>query len=226
MEKLEVELINENKSERKLNENESERQYEFELALCDKEGNEKYKFTIELSDDDLVEIVGIIIYREEITRKALHRDLRRQIIGLISEKCKKIGKAVDYHGLLWYDNAAAGCIETSLSEWIEQYVYDSLNSIYRLNNEQLEEMKKFYNEEIDLNLVIKRKDKNYVSGSEILSAEEMKKIRISKEKEWINRRKNNGANSFKSNLKVDVSMHKEEQKDNKESINIPTDKEI
>ena len=54
----------------------------------------------------------------------------------------------------------------------------------------------------------------------------MKKIRISKEKEWINRRKNNGANSFKSNLKVDVSMHKEEQKDNKESINIPTDKEI
>lgn len=102
-----------------------------------------------------------------------------------------------------------------------------MNNVYSLNKEQLEEMKKFYDEGIDLNLAIKRSDKTSVLGSEMVSAEEMKEIRISKEKEWINMRNNNDSNDFKASLKVDgASMPKEEQKDNRGNINISTEREI
>lgn len=214
MEELYVELINE-----------SEGQYE--CALYDEEGNEKHKFTIELSHEDLQDMTEDIIFREKITRDALYRDLKEAIIGLIIENCEEFGEAINYHNLSRYDNMAAGDIASSLSGWIEQRVYDYLNDIYSLNNEQLEEMKKFYDEGIDLNLVIKRSDKTSVLGSEMLSSEEMKEIRISKEKEWINMRNNNTSNGFKASLKVDdVSMPKEEQKDNRGNIEIPTEREI
>ena len=129
---------------------------------------------------------------------------------LITEKCEEFSEYINYEKLSWADNMAAGDIASSLSKWIEQRLYDYLNDIYSLNNEQLEEMKKFYKEGIDLNLVIKRREKTFVLESEILSAEEMKNIRISKEKEWINMRNNNNCNDFKASLKVEgVSMPKE-----------------
>lgn len=211
MEKLYVELINESEGE-------------YECALYDEEGNEKHKFTIELSHEDLQDMTEDIIFRDQITQDALYRDLKEAIVGLIIEKCEEFSESINYYDLSRYDNMAAGDIVSSLSGWIEQRVYDYLNNIYSLNNEQLEEMKKFYNEGIDLNLAIKRSDKTSVLGSKMLSAKEMKEIRISKEKEWIKMRNNN---DFKDSLKVDgVSMPKEEQKDNKENINIPTEREI
>lgn len=214
MEELDVELIS--KSEGK-----------YECALFDEEGNEKYKFTIELSDEDLQDMTDDIIYRDKITQDALYRDLKKSIIELITEKCEEFSEYINYEKLSWADNMAAGDIASSLSKWIEQRVYDYLNDIYSLNNEQLEEMKKFYKEGIDLNLAIKRSKKNFVLGSEMLSAEEMKDIRISIEKEWINMRKNNDNNDFKASLNVDgVSMPKEEQKDNKGNTNISTEIEI
>lgn len=214
MEKLDVELISESKGK-------------YKCALFDEEGNEKYKFTIELSYEDLQDMTEDIIFRDKITQDALYRDLKESIIGLITEKCEEFSEYINYEKLSWADNMAAGDIASSLSKWIEQRVYDYLNDIYSLNNEQLEEMKKFYKEGIDLNLAIKRNKKTSVLGSEMLSAEEMKKIRISKESEWINMRNNNTSNDFKASLNFDgVSVPKEKQKDNKENINIPTEREI
>lgn len=214
MDELDVELIRESEGE-------------YECALYDEEGNEKHKFTIELSYEDLQDMTEDIIFRDKITQDALYRDLKKSIIGLITEECEEFSEYINYEKLSWADNMAAGDIASSLSKWIEQRVYDYLNDIYSLNNEQLEEMKKFYKEGIDLNLVIKRSDKTSVLGSEMVSAEEMKEIRISKEKEWINMRNNNDSNDFKASLKVDgASMPKEEQKDNKGNTSISTEREI
>lgn len=214
MVELYVELINESEGE-------------YECALYDGEGNEKHKFTIELSHEDLQDMTEDIIFRDKITRDALYRDLKETIVGLIIEKCEEYSESINYDDLSRYDNMAAGDIASSLSNWIEQRVYNYLNNVYSLNKEQLEEMKKFYNEGIDLNLAIKRSDKTSVLGSEMVSAEEMKKIRISKEKEWINMRNNNDSNDFKASLKVDgASMTKEEPKNNRGNINISTEREI
>lgn len=214
MEELYVELINESEGE-------------YECALYDEEGNEKHRFTIELSHEDLQDMTEDIIFRDKITRDALYRDLKEAIVGLIIEKCEKFSEYINYEDLSRYDNMAAGDIASSLSNWVEQRVYNYLNNVYGLNKEQLEEIKKFYDEGIDLNLAIKRSDKISVLGSEMLSAEEMKEIRISKEKEWINMRNNNDSNDFKASLKVDgSSIPKEEQKDNRGNINISTEREI
>lgn len=209
MKELDVELI-------------SESEGKYECALVDEEGNEKYKFTIELSDGDLQDMTEDIIFRDKITQDALYRDLKESIIVLINEECKEFSEDINYEKLYRADNMAAGDIASSLSKWIEQRVYDYLNDIYSLNDEQLEEVKKFYNEGIDLNLAIKRSEKTFVIGSELLSAEEMKNIRISKEKEWLN-----GSNDFIASLKVDgVSIPKAEPKANEGDTNLPKGKEI
>jgi hypothetical protein len=214
MEELYVELV-------------SESEGKYECALVDEDGNEKNKFTIELSQGVLQDMTEDIIFRDKITQDTLYMDLKEAIMALIIEKCEEFNESINYDDLSHYDNMAAGDIASSLSGWIEQRVYDYLNNIYNLNNEQLEEMKKFYAEGIDLNLAIKRSDKTSVLGSEMLNAEEMKNIRISKEKEWLNMRRNNASNKFKDSLKVDVVIEsKEEQKDNRGNINIPTEREI
>ena len=81
---------------------------------------------------------------------------------------------------------AAKTVVLDLSGWIEKRIYDYLNSIYSLNEMQLEEIKKFYKEDINLNLIIKRNSETKVINSEMLNAEEMKKVRISIEQEWLN----------------------------------------
>lgn len=211
MKELDVELINEADGK-------------YECALVDEEGNKKHKFVIELSNEDLQDMTEDIIFRKKITKDALYRDLKEVIAQLIIEKCEKFSESINYEDLYRYDSMAAGDIAASLSGWIEQRVYDYLDSIYKLDNEQLEEMKKFYHERIDLNLVIKRSDTNSVLGSELLSADEMKKIRISKENELLKMRNNNGFNNFKESFKIDdVSMPKEVQKENGENINNLTD---
>lgn len=196
-EKLNVELI-------------SESEGRFECALVDEEGNEKHKFTLELSEEDLLDMTADLHYIEEITSTALYKRLKQEIIILIMEKCSEFSEYVNYEHMRIYDNFAAGDIASSLSNWIEQRVYDYFNNIYSLNNEQLEEMKKLYDEGIDLNLVIKRTGKSAFIGSRMLSAEEMKEIRVSKEEEWKNMR-NNG---FRENIKFEGTIvHKQEQKD-------------
>ena len=187
----------------------------------DEGGNEKYKFTIKLSHEDLQDMTEGIIYRDKITRNALYRELKEEIIGLISEKCREFNEDINYEDLSRYDNMAAGDIVSSLSGWIEQRVYDYFNSIYDLNEEQLQEMKKFYKEGIDLNLAIKRNEKTSILGSKMLTAKEMEKIRISKEREWTNNREKK--NNYKDSLKFDgVIMPKE----NKEVIDITPPEEI
>lgn len=204
----------------------SECEGKYECALIDEEGNEKHKFTIEFSYEDLEETFDYIIDIGELTQNALEEYLKEEIIGLIIEKCREFDECVNYHNLSIYDNLAAGVIVSRLSTWIEQRVYDYFNSIYGLSNEQLEEMKKFYNEGIDLNLAIERTEKTSIFGSKMLSAEEMKNIRVSKEKEWINMKKNNNSNNFKDSLKVDgVTIPKDEEKDNERNINIKTERE-
>ena len=208
MKKLYVELVNETEGE-------------YECALMDEGGNEKYKFTIKLSHEDLQDMTEGIIYRDKITRNALYRELKEEIIGLISEKCREFNEDINYEDLSRYDNMAAGDIVSSLSGWIEQRVYDYFNSIYDLNEEQLQEMKKFYKEGIDLNLAIKRNEKTSILGSKMLTAKEMEKIRISKEREWTNNREKK--NNYKDSLKFDgVIMPKE----NKEVIDITPPEEI
>lgn len=185
----------------------SESEGKYECALYDEEGNEKHKFTIELSHEDLLDMTEDIIYRDKITEDALYRDLKETIAGLIIEKCEKFSESINYFDLSRYDNMAAGEIASSLSGWIEQRVYDYLNNIYSLNNEQLEEMKKFYHEGIDLNLAIKRSDKTFVLGSEMLSVEEMRNVRIAKEKEWMSmREETKKSNDYKESLKFDGTI--------------------
>lgn len=111
MEELYVELINESNGE-------------YECALYDEEGNEKHKFTIELSYEDLQDMTEDIIFRDKITRDSLYRDLKEAIVELIIEKCEKFSEAINYEDLSRYDNMAAGDIASSLSNWIEQRVYN------------------------------------------------------------------------------------------------------
>lgn len=153
-----------------------------------------------------------IIFRDKITQDTLYRDLKEAIIALIIEKCEEFSESINYDDLSRYDNMAAGDIASSLLGWIEQRVYDYLNNIYSLNNEQLEEIKKFYDEGIDLNLAIKRSNQTSVLGSEMLNAEEMKNIRICKEKERQNKRRNNVFNGFKDSLKVNGIIESIEEK--------------
>jgi hypothetical protein len=98
-----------------------------------------------------------------------------------------------------------------------------MNVLYLMEKE----MKKLYNEGIDLNLAIKRTEKTSILGSEMLSAEEMKNIRIAIEKEWINMRQNNNSNEFKESLRVDrITIPKDEEKDKGTNISIQTEREI
>lgn len=181
----------------------------YECALFDKEGNEKHKFNIELSHGDLQDMTEDIIFMDKITKDVIYRDLKEAIIGLIIEKCGEFSESINYDDLSRYDDMAAEDIASSLSGWMEQRVYDYFNGIYGLNDGQLEEMKKFYNEGIDLNLAIKRREKNSVLGSQMLSAEEMKDIRISKEREVA-------SNKFKDGLQFKgVITPKEGKNDNK-----------
>ncbi|MCI8641697.1 MAG: hypothetical protein HFJ59_07535 [Clostridia bacterium] len=184
----------------------------YKCAVVNEEGNEKHKFTIELSQGDLQDMTEDIIFRDKITQDTLYRDLKEAIIALIIEKCEEFSESINYDDLSRYDNMAAGDIASSLLGWIEQRVYDYLNNIYSLNNEQLEEIKKFYDEGIDLNLAIKRSNQTSVLGSEMLNAEEMKNIRICKEKERQNKRRNNVFNGFKDSLKVNGIIESIEEK--------------
>lgn len=186
---LDVKLINESDGK-------------FECALYDEEGNEKHKIVIELSYEDLQDMTEDIIFSDKITQDALYRDLKEEIVRLIIEKSGKFSEDINYEHLSRYDSMAAGDIASKFSGWIEQRVYEYLNNVYSLNNEQLEEVKKFYQEGIDLNLVIEGKDGNSFLGSKIKSAEEMKDIRISKEEQWKKRMSNN----FKNDIKFDGNI--------------------
>lgn len=205
----------------------SESEGEYECALVNEEGEEKHKFTFELSEDDLLEMTDSIICMDEITKDALYQNLKEEIISLILEKCGEFSNYIDYESLCRYDNLAAGEIASSLSNWIEQRVYEYFNDIYGLSDEQLEEMKKFYDEEIDLNLVIKRVEKSFVLGSEILSAEEMRKIRIAKEKEWMDMKEGRkSSNGFKENLKFEGTVIPHINKQDNENVCQKSEKEV
>ena len=80
---------------------------------------------------------------KEIIKDILYRTLKQQIAIAIMDECWKYAKQIDYDALCRYDNSVSGSIAISLSNFMEQHVYEYFNDIYHLNKEQLEEIKKF-----------------------------------------------------------------------------------
>ena len=65
----------------------------YKCAVVNEEGNEKHKFTIELSQGDLQDMTEDIIFRDKITQDTLYRDLKEAIIALIIEKCEEFSRS-------------------------------------------------------------------------------------------------------------------------------------
>lgn len=163
----------------------------------------KQKFTLEFPESKLREMSQDLMFMDKITRNILLKDLTIAIADEIMDECGELSEYVNYSELCKY--GAASDITCSLSDCLEQIVYDSFQDMYHLNEEQLEEMKKFYQEGIDLNLVTKKTEGKFILGREMLSAEEMKEVRISIEDERKEsmRQGRKDTNEFKENLKVE-----------------------
>lgn len=206
MEELEVELIKESEGK-------------YECALVDDEGKVKHKFSFQFTEEDVLDMTEGLIYMKEIREDILYRKLKQQIAIAIMDECGEYAKQIDYEALCRYDNSVPGSIAISLSNFMEQHVYEYFNDIYHLNKEQLEEIKKFYQEKIDLNLVIEKNENGSIFGSKMLSAEEMRKIREAKEQEWLNERQANKNDTFKESVRYEGTIeHNVEQKENDTNI--------
>ncbi len=150
----------------------------YKFGLYNQDGKRKKVFNVKITEDDLLTLTEDIIYLDNFTRSEVMNKIETAITYFILENLEEYDEFINCQ--------AAKTVVLDLSGWIEKRIYDYLNSIYSLNEMQLEEIKKFYKEDINLNLIIKRNSETKVINSEMLNAEEMKKVRISIEQEWLN----------------------------------------
>lgn len=190
MEELYVDLISEAKGK-------------YKCAIVNEEGEQKQKFTLEFSKSKLEDMTQDLMFMDKITRDMLLSDLKRVLANEIMEKCGELRKYVNYSDLC--TDGAADDIASTLSNCLEERVYDAFHSMYGLSDEQLEEIKKFYNEGIDLNLATKKTEGQFMLGKEMLSADEMRKVRLSIENEWKESmgQGRRDTSEFKESLKVE-----------------------
>ena len=162
--------------------------YNYKFELYNQDGKKKKVFNVKITKDYLLTLTEDIIYLDNFTRSEVMNKIETAITYLILENLEEYDEFIKCQ--------AANTVVLDLSDWIEKRIYDYLNSIYSLNEMQLEEIKKFYKEDINLNLIIKRNSETKVIDSEMLNAEEMEKVRISVEQEWLNVRKSCLKNNY------------------------------
>lgn len=150
----------------------------YKFGLYNQDGERKKVFNVKITEDDLLTLTEDIIYLDNFTRSEVMNKIETAITYFILENLEEYDEFINCQ--------AAKTVVLDLSGWIEKRIYDYLNSIYSLNEMQLEEIKKFYKEDINLNLIIKKNSETKVINSEMLNAEEMKRVRISIEQEWLN----------------------------------------
>lgn len=150
----------------------------YKFGLYNQDGERKKVFNVKIAEDDLLTLTEDIIYLDNFTRSEVMNKIETAITYFILENLEEYDEFINCQ--------AAKTVVLGLSGWIEKRIYDYLNSIYSLNEMQLEEIKKFYKEDINLNLIIKKNSETKVINSEMLNAEEMKRVRISVEQEWLN----------------------------------------
>lgn len=160
----------------------------YKFGLYNQDGERKKVFNVKITEDDLLTLTEDIIYLDNFTRSEVMNKIETAITYFILENLEEYDEFINCQ--------AAKTVVLDLSGWIEKRIYDYLNSIYSLNEMQLEEIKKFYKEDINLNLIIKKNSETKVINSEMLNAEEMKRVRISVEQELFNMKNSCSKNNY------------------------------